>query len=230
VSVTRGSDPELSYSDHEVQVCHAALDIDATSDSAESSNGATATFENEILDENGLENDEMAELVATRYQVDFQLRDVPREDQDQLGGAVTDYGFGINIDLNDLSAKRSQAEPDSVDLSPQGEARGASGFRANYDEPGLLLDERLYIRGAFDDTENGTGGSGQCRSSSGWMQWRELFGEGPYADASDEFVQTMEVTPKNLLSRVKLEWSVVNYWRVYTVEGARPALAPPHER
>lgn len=217
-----------SYSDLDTQLTHAAVQITAGGNNNQK---AEKAFSYDLVtEENNLENDEIAELVATRFQVVLQDRSFGAAFGDDVadnpGFYVTDYGFGINVDLDDLSNKSGveQVPVDDPDVG-QGVARG---FRNNKSEPGLLYDARQLCQTTFGNATDGLGGpSGSMVIDSGFYHWRDMFGQGPYADANDEFNQVMELKRSNTTGDCKLEWSIQNYWNVSTVEGARPTFAPP---
>jgi hypothetical protein len=217
-----------SYSDLDTQLTHAAVQITAGGDNNQK---AEKAFSYDLVtDENNLENDEIAELVATRFQVVLQDRSFGANFGDDVadnpGFVVTDYGFGINVDLDDLSNK-SGIEQVPVD-DPDVAESVARGFKNNKSEPGLLYDARQLVNGTFGNATDGLGGpSGAMVIDRGFYHWEDMFGRGPFADANDEFNQVMEIKRSNFSADVKIEWSVQNYWNVSTVEGARPTFAPP---
>lgn len=197
----------VEYADHDVQ----ALSFQITTPGSAQDNEFILTTE--PVQERGIDNDELAELVAMYRTVRLTPSDEQTASNVTAQGISGEANFGINNDqkseqLTDLPANNTLILED-------GPVDGFGAIGGSTD-PGIL---------------DGVGLAGFETSSSGptaerFMNFKHELGSGPYVDRTDDLVFAGEVnsrTEDNLI----LEYSVILYWNTTEMPEGRPSFARP---
>lgn len=205
------------YSDFEYQTIHAEVVAQEADDSTGSGNiRIRSLFTSEPLDDvGGLDNNEVAELVAMEVEADITSLD---EDADQdVGSSGRLQGVvGVNLPNNSSalpSVRGSQTEGEVIS------SNNISESNINTNGLGGSDDRWLQVFNAdaafpFDDQTNGPGGGASHANFYAQKNYRQLVGRGPVLDSNDDITIASEFTAGDIIInvtgtvRVHLIWDV----------------------
>lgn len=180
------------------------------------------------VDQNGIDNDELAELVAFYRTVRLFIQDEDAETQSEAGDADGEGGMGINIGGSDDFAVQVPANRTTEARGTPGPPSEDGGFIAGEaDDPGQIDYWQVGAEAGFQDDVNGPGGGGATGVSDRYVNLRTQFGSGPYVDRTDDIDFLVETVNNDVVGRTFHEVIYTLYWDVTTVEGGRAAFAPP---
>lgn len=199
-----GHDGEVEYADHEVQTI-----------GVQSLNKGTSELEElvqaEPVSERGIDNDELAELVAMRRIGTVQFQGAQAGESPVLAEA----GFGLNLTGDQENPTQLPTSNLLVETAESPEARTVLG---ELDDPGVL---DTFHYGAVPPQSGGT-------ALERFVDLRETFGSGPYVDATDDlsfYLETEAASPDG--DEFKLELVYQLYWNVEEMPEGRASFSRP---
>lgn len=210
----------FSYSDHEVQWI---LNDYQFKDAADA--GPDTSLEDEAqfnVTERGLDNDELAELVYLRADLDLGVDSVGDQTTRNFFEVVT--GWGANLSGSEYVSTDNDFEQFDVDDS------GTNDFQRNSrttDEAGQWIAESLRATIGFRDTGNSVGANSTTDRVQVTMDFRDLFGSGPFLDSTDDLTNRIFMNVDNAIDGARLDQRLMLVYDVQTVEGGRAAFGRP---
>jgi len=196
IDTESGSHVGESYTDYQVQhIKHATTATNAATEED------VRQFE---ITERGLDNDEIAELAAYRYQMTIELESGATD-----AATLTGEGeFGFNLSGDEFLL-------------------GGPGLIRDTDEVGQLEAVRDATGPSFADDSNGNGGAAPGKLyDSGLVPLMEVLGGGPVLDVNDDVTSRIEAATTGVAS-VRVEARASLYWLVDTIEQARQQFGRP---
>jgi len=215
----------VEYADHEFQVITNQLQI-----------GATAGEDNEaeILDlldpvsSRGIDNDELAELV-TMYRT-FDMVDLTADaTQTEIGHVEAEAGIGINLGQNEHPTQAAGTGPTNEERNLVVDSPNVTQNQgSNYSEPGALDATSGYIDVGFNEVADGTGGPGSGGVvNERFIDFRDVYGSGPYVDATDDISVNLELECFNYNGTATVESTYILAWNISEMPEGRASFARP---
>lgn len=229
---------EADYSDYEYQQIEIQHPI-TNSDGGDEESATALSFGVEPLGaRGGLDTNEVAELVAMRYQVIIE----PEPDGTQQTVGQVEFRGSIGSDLDSLrdivngggagTADNAIGPADAILSDPDGV------YDARDSNPGQIDEfSRAEVFEVFQETftlahqgETGPGGgAGLSSSEKRSVNFRALTGRGPVLDASDELSIATTLIKDNVFPTISGIVSVHLVWDVATVDDAGRAFSVPSD-
>lgn len=216
-----GGDSADSYSDFEIQ------HITGQAQKLNGTGGSEWDYITEPLDQNGIDNDEVAELVYYKRTLSMYVRQDGTVGSND-GSAKGEFGFGIN--LPNADAHLLNLTGDGVTLDPNEVNADQGDFLVNsVDDPGILDSETVAVTRDKANTTDGVGAGAEYSEPTIWeLNMRDAFGRGPFLDRSDDLSLFVEINNYGIdNARVDIAVDIKLVWDVHEVDGGRASLAPP---
>lgn len=222
MSVDKAARRGGTYSDIEQQTVKFQMDMGA---GEQNENGVVA-FREEVLGPQGLDRDQVAELVAARYFVAHQIKDDDIATNQTPGSS---RGFSIlGLNTRDGVIQGEQTGVDETEILQDTGASTVEAFGRVSDDPGLLFEQKSEADAAFNDTASGTGGGAAITKAETVIPYREWFGHGPIVDATDDIEGQLRITHDEVGGTTELTLFAQMYWEPLAVEGGRPQFGMPN--
>jgi len=224
MSVSRGGDGRLDYADLDVQ--HIAHKVNNSTSGSGLSFDVTDNREFAVQDEFGLDNDELAELVALRTSI-IAGPTANVSSETEPGYVNWEGGLGVNMATEEFSTTGNAFANDIV---PPEDGSVTLGVAWGQDENPAQLDIwHLISQAGFNDTPNGTGGGGIAMNRETNVDFRGglVEGHGPVLDANDDLNSYIEMDTDTITHHHKCLVHYTLYYNTMTVEGARQAFGVP---
>ena len=216
MAVSRSGDSSgISYADHDVHhVSHVLRFSQDADDGPDTGYRDTRQWE---ITARGIDPDELAELRFMTIQMNLG-NDADSIEQDEIGSAVASYETGFNLSGDEFVLESRSTE--DIDTGGGGNTDFIAAF-GDTDEVGQLTANRLFQYAGYSDTTDGTGGAASGNTLAYQLNFGDVFGSGPYVDAADDFVTSIELNVDNMVSNMTAEINASLYYRVEEVEGGR---------
>jgi hypothetical protein len=218
-----------SYADYEHQHLNFIRQFGGLDNSA---NSLVQSRVEPLENRGGLENDEVAEMVALRAYTSLGVERADNRSNTEPGRGNVRGVLGANLDeFDQLDEGENQAGTHTFleDVEGNFSDSGASNVdAASTDAPGIFYHHADGFSPGFNDTAAGSGGgAGYSLMEAELINFRDLYGRGPILDASDEIVAiTRLINEQNDFDwEFNLRASVV--WDVSTIEDERKEFALP---
>jgi len=181
----------------------------------------------EPVEPQGLDNDEIAELVYMDVEYAVVIRDDSTDNnQTELGNAIAEYSIEVNPGNRDGQILNLTANGDAF-TDGENLATG-DGALFEDDEPGRLFFGLQAVTAGFSSGAEGRGGGTDAGESSRFQQhFRDTYGRGPAVDANDDLGVFMEIDNDNVTAGINIQMTAQLVWDVHTVEGQRGQFALP---
>jgi len=215
------------YSDYEYQhfeVLH--RDVSGTEE-----NRTTIKFGVEPLEtSSGLDVNEVAELVAIRWQA-FLGSDGENENNQSSPGTAQFRGIvGANIDSLQDMISPSGGGSNELDQTPQ-----VLGFENSEPSATLFGHDRSEVFDHFScdhgipfaDPANGAGGGAAYAPDRNMIHFRELSGRGPVLDANDEIAVISNLNKDGIVADLEATFRATLVWDTATVDDAGAKFSVP---
>lgn len=213
------SDPDY----HNVEVQNFSAIVELQQGSANSQVQFRAT--DDVLGPDGMERDNLAELVAARWHHEVHLEDQGEATVTEPGDAQSRVACGINIDRSDSVLFIEDTDTMGNTQFIEGNAANSAIETRAADDPGLLWEDKLTTSVSFNDTVQGSGGAGTGgKHHEEVTDYRALFHTGPVVDATDDFVILNRIKHDSFTGETNSLMYGQLYWRPVQIEGARPKL------
>lgn len=221
MSVKSGGRP--AYSDVETQQTFFTTSMGA----GEQNESALAEFSEEVLGPNGLDRDQVAELVAARYVVKLGIEEHDIATNQTPGQAKATFALSINAEEAALLGDGDPVDSAEV-ISDSGAQTMSPGGRVS-DDPGRLIEEQVTVSPAFNDTTANTGGGGNSSQSIQFVApYRNWFEHGPIVDATDDLEGAIRLVHDELGGTSRGTINAHLWWNPLEVEGGRPQFGMPN--
>lgn len=222
ISGVSDSEESAAYSDFEVQ--HATAQLGITDD--DTVGDAEVVYSLEPLG-GDLDNDEVAQLVAMRRTAFGKIK-VDGSFQTATGQMSFEGGTAINTPNRDqFIQNRTGDNEGQIDVIDQ----EGDAFELNsteFEEPEQLDYFSNALAAPFNEATDGSGGSNPVGFfEERFVDFAELFGEGPYLDRTDQMNIFMEMDKSNVTYGGRLQTQLTLYWDVFRLDDTRSTLAPP---
>lgn len=198
MSINMSTD-EVEYADHTIQGLNYRVQ---TKDGA----SVEAETEAEPVQENGIDNDELAELVAVRYNISLST--------DASGAGTNGLDGEYNLGINTFGER--EALSDSPTNNPLFVSDDNNVRLGTVEDPGILVSGQ--VSGVQENSVGNT--------VDGMVHFSEAFGSGPYVDKTDDLVFRAEVQGQGSTEAV-IEQSYILYWNVTEMPEGRASFARP---
>jgi hypothetical protein len=213
----QGHDPEdeIDYSAFEYQHIQFVHNADT-----ENQNVTNTLEVSPLADRGGLDNDEVAELVAMRIHV--------TAGPDDLGGILGNdtaegsyeyrWTFGSDIGREDtLPPSRAF----TADADPGNERSTSNTDPAVFE----MFDATAIM--PFSDTAQGLGGGGTAINERWTVHFRDMVGRGPVLDAADNLNLVYNLIKNNVTANLEGVTRMTLIWDTSTIEGDRRQFSVP---
>lgn len=209
-----------TYSDHEIQwLSNDYRFLDA----ADAGPDTSLTDESQFsVTERGLDNDELAELVYMRADIQLGLESVGDQTTRNVFKALTD--FGANLSGTEFQANNPSRENFDVDSSGTNDF---SRFFKNTDEAGQFYSEALSVNIGHRDTGNSVAAGPAIDRVQVELDYRDVFGGGPFLDSTDDLTARVLMDVENAIDACELRQRIMLAWDVQTIEGGRASFGRP---
>lgn len=214
-----------SYSELEFQQISANITLGAGNADQD-----TEAFSNiEPVEPQGLDNDEIAELVDIEVVTLLQVRtDSLDDNQTELGSIFAEYSIEVNPGTRDGQILNLTADGDPFQTIEGDETALTGNQLFEDDEPGRLFFDYKAAPAGFSSGAEGRGGDGDRGEVSRYQRnYRNDFGRGPAVDANDDLGVFMELGNDNVTAEVNIQMTAQLVWDIHTVEGQRGQFALP---
>jgi len=215
------SNPDVEYADHEVQTIGWQVANQEEDDRVE------FTKQFEPVYQNGLDSDELGELVAMRRFVNVTSADETSTSQSEVGDAVAEVNAGINLTGKGENPTDAFTNAATADVTDLGDAAGSEGRTYIIDDPGVLDAFRLSAVPGFVDTSAGAAGDGSNVHAERFINFHEVTGTGPFVDKTDDFVISGEVDNRNAVNNTTVEVYYTLYWAIEEMPEGRASFSRP---
>lgn len=220
--VTRSGDAEVQYTSYRYE--HQEFASDFTDQTG--AGVGEVHYETEALAERGgLENDEIAELVALWATISF------TDDGELISPIITDMTADFGLNLSELERVGEQDAVSGTLVTNTAEfdddAADSTLQLQTVVEPGVLWHVHLDPQGGIKDTGNNTISQGSTVLWQTHRAYRELLGRGPIVDPTDSLDAWVQVGVNGLNHEphVKIRQTLV--WDVSTVDARRAEFSLP---
>lgn len=174
----------------------------------------------EPVEPQGLDNDEIAELVHMDVVYALHIRgDSTDDNQTEIGNSIAEYSIEVNPGNRDGQILNLTADGDPFQQTEGPVANGGQLFED--DEPGRLFFGLLTAQPAFSSGAEGRGGGAQSDNERYTLNYRNTHGRGPAVDANDDLGFFMEIGNDNVTSGITAQMTAQLVWDIHTVEGQR---------
>lgn len=163
--------------------------------------------------ERGLDNDEIAELIAFRYDVACFSED---HENDVGSSGVFTLGAGYNLVQDEFLSY----QPDILNLS------NTEITTKDTDEQGQIFSSAVSIGRNTDDDASGSAAGATGQRDAGIVNYRDLFGSGPYLDSTDDLRIRIQGRSDPGVTAISTELRLSLYYLVGEVEGTRATFGP----
>jgi hypothetical protein len=212
-----------SYADYEFQ--HISLQT-GLPPGGETDDGVERVFTFEPVDNSGIDNDELAEIVMIHRHVRVEDNKATSINiSDDPSRISAEYGLGINTETPNEFAQNfaNNLTTEEIDESPSNVSRIAVT-----DSTDQLDFWGSTTQATFSDEANGNGGpAGSLAEDTFTFNFRDHFGTGPFLDRTDELGIFHELAKRGNDGDVVLDTQLKIAYEVHDVEGGRAAFAPP---
>lgn len=205
----------------------------AHEESADSGGSARSTFDigvEPLQEQGGLDQNEVAELIAIRVETDVQTDD--HETLSVTEEGVIEYRGVLGANLDSPSDLIS-SPPNAIDRKSIDQALstddGADGQVRTFghDKSEVFYHFARAVNVPFSSDAGGVGGSGGFNHNTETVNFRELLGRGPVLDASDNVSVVSRLILNNSLADAEAKLRVTMYWDVATVDDAGAKFSVP---
>lgn len=233
MSINMDTQSGSAYTDFEVQ--HIRHSLEKTVFSSTNPEGEYALERSFDVTTQGLDRNELAELVAMRRQGLAITYDKSGGGADQAegGNMKTFGGLGINISGNEW-LWRGQEESSVPSGEQKSDSEAVPQERYDTDGSGDLDFTERYLdsdeRGLLDSWA-GAAGTGNDNSygvvvGDFWINFRETFGSGPFLDATDDVDTYLFIEAENMEDSAEAYQVYQLYWKIHEAEDSRPIFGP----
>lgn len=212
IHVSDCDDEADSYADLRVQ----QVAIKTTIQSGQADASPSVIYDIPILRDAGLQNDELAELVALERDIVCGFRS-NSQNETAPPAVEVEGGLGVNMsEPEEFTTEGNAPVTTTVDGTNVVKILGSTENAAELD---------IYHQNAspfYDDDTTAGGGAGFFAGSPyRKINYRDEFGQGPILDANDELNAKQEVDTHTVDNAFRTLSSYTLYWDVREVEGAR---------
>jgi len=178
----------------------------------------------------GLDVNEVAELVAMRYDATVQTDDYEGTG-DTAEGSVEFRGvFGINLDSDtDLLANSPVISDGSAVILDEDTDSSIDADVRGHDKDEVLHHWMTATNAPFSNFATGLGGSGGYIYDKGTVNFRELTGRGPVIDSGDSMSTVVRLVKNQVSAEVEAAYRVTLIWDVSTVDDAGRRFSVPSD-
>lgn len=209
-----GDDGRTGYSDHEIHHVRQGLNVLENQDAGNFAETNASQFE---ITQRGLDNDELAELVAFRVQYGVALG--PVSSQTAPGTVRVEFGAGYNLQDEEFLQVGGTFTTEDIDSSGTDDIQTVE---ADTDEVGQIWAAQTGATLPIDDSTDGPGAGADVEFDNEMVDFRAMLGGGPILDATDDFTPRVRVDQNNAGVRVEAQAVYTLYYDVETMEGGRP--------
>lgn len=205
---------------HELDVQHLKANIEHGPTEQGTQNQIAASTD--ILDPDRLGRDEVAELIALNYRHELHLEDHNEGTNTTPGAVQARQILGINVDRSDsvLFVEATGEMDESTFLEGAGNIEDLETDIAV--SPGNLVESKLTVNPAFNDTTNGTGGGGTTAHYEQFINFREFVETGPVVDANDNLDVVQRLQHDEVGGQSSTFLYATMYWVTHEIEDSRP--------
>lgn len=196
-----GHSGDVEYADHEVQYI-------GTNVSTTDGTSVDEEVNIEPVSQRGIDSDELAELVAMYRTASIQPA------SSAAAGENTEAETGLGLNLSGASESPNDASSQATILDTN--ESGASLRVGEIDDPGVL---DQVVAQVF-------GGTGATSTTERFVNFREVFGSGPFVDKTDDLTIYGELQPDGT-NQVKMETNYLLYWNVEEMPDGRASFSRP---
>jgi len=213
-----GTEMAESYGGLEFQ----QISVELSQDGGNADQPVEAFSNIEPVEPQGLDNDEIAELVDIEVvYILFVRSNSVNENQTEQGNVLGEFAIEVNPGTRDGTLPQL-----TTDGSPfqNGENRETldNEFIYEDDEPGRLFFAEVGVPAGFSSGGEGRGGAGDEGESHRYQKnYRNDYGRGPAVDANDDLGVFCEIGNENVTSEVQIKMHAQLAWDIHTVEGQR---------
>lgn len=219
-----GDSGGMDYSDFSYQ--HFSINI-----AEDGGNSGASEFEagvDPLEDSNGLDSNEVAELVAMRLHVSVSTDNF---------GSVADTAEG-NVQMRGIVAIDPDfgdtLERDSYLLTQGTKIRDADGGDGelkffSHDKDNVLHPFQCHVNAPFSSDAGGVGGSGGFDVDYTEINFRELVGRGPVVDSNDNFGVALRITKNQVAARAEGSIRGTLVWDISSVDDAGRRFSVPSD-
>lgn len=214
-----GTEMAESYGGLEFQQLSGNITIDAGN-----ADDTIEAFSNvEPVEPQGLDNDEIAELVDIEVLTLLNVRtDSTDDNQTELGSIQSEFSIEVNPGTRDGQLLNLTADGAPFQTIEGNEAALGGNQLFEDDEPGRLYFGYLAAPTGFSSGAEGRGGDGDRGEVERYQRnYRDSFGRGPAVDANDDLGVFIEVDNDNVTAEVNAQMTAQMAWDIHTVEGQR---------
>jgi len=218
MTVSRSDDGDAEYTDYEVQnFAYNADLVGGPSDFGE----AEARYE--VTGPQGLSHDEVAELAVMTFHATHGVEDQDTTTDTEPGTSRGRFIIGIDTDRDDSVAIGGGTPDADAEVTGGGTSGGTPDITADHStNPAVLEEAQLQAMVGFNDTVTGTGGGSSNSQLARIVNFRELFGTGPFLDSTDEMHIASQINHDQVSGDTNLRITGRWYWRIHELESSRP--------
>lgn len=229
MSVNMDTNKSTDYSDFSYQQIRVRVAPGNSASAVESVIEAVASVE-PLQGQGGLANNEVAELVSHRLDVEFYSADYAGAgDQNVSAGMYLSGAFGANADREDLIPENLEqaGETSIIDNDTTGTITNPVTLQ-NVTEGRIFEIFQSSASLGFDDGTNGLGGSPSSSSRTYSRNWRSETGRGPVLDQTDDLTFAMKATAfDNVIEGASFIVTVHLVWDVAELSDAGRVFSVP---
>jgi len=230
--MTMGGD-EVDYSSFEYQTMASFLQLDGSPQTGGDSSGAASAVQSfEVLGGvGGLDNNEVAELVALEVQAVMEHEDGAA---DQNVATSTEFRGNVGINLPESEGAFVDPNSDRTAVGTGSIVRvddieeGSVTLKGVTDTDDRRLQHFKVVGGPpFDDETNGVGGNNFSTDFYALKNYRQLTGRGPILDSNDEVSIALNVAMEDAILGVNGSVKVHCIWDIAETDDAGRAFGLP---
>lgn len=215
------SQSRSTYADYELQ------QIGYETSAIGSDENVRTFHSHEPVRDRGLENDEVAELVAGVFFAQCSLDDFESNATQKPGSAEHKGTWGANLNFPETGAGDWVTEETNPTNGQNIATVSGGSTRFEQDEPGVFENFLCTAISPHQDTANQQAGGGSAETVQWSMNYRNMFGRGPILDASDELTLGVAVVRNETSFTAEGTFTARLVWDVSTVEDERKEFALP---